>query len=202
MFQRILGIEMGKSSFEIAITDLVLARARKGEAAAIEEIYKTFCGPVYTLALRICASADKAEDVVQDTFMEAFAKLDQYRGEAPFWGWLRRVAINNTLQKLRAQKRLSLVPTDDQYHELEYPHETNPANTMDLDKMLSRLPATTRSVVWLHDVEGYTHREIAGMMGKSESFSKSQLARAYEKLRKWLKSHATDYQNIQVRKNC
>ena len=118
MFRRILGTEMGKSSFEIAITDLLLARARKGEEAAMEEIYRKFCGPVYTVALRICASADKAEDVVQDTFIEAFAKLDQYRGDAPFWAWLRRVAINNTLQKLRTQKRLSLVSAEDQYREL------------------------------------------------------------------------------------
>ncbi len=193
---------MEKSSFDIATTDLLLARARKGDAAAIEEIYRTFCGPVYTLALRICASADKAEDVVQDTFIEAFAKLDQFRGEAPFWAWLRRVAINNTLQKLRSQKRLSLVSVDDQFHELASPQELNPGTSMDLDKMLSRLPATTRSVVWLHDVEGYTHREIAAMMGKTESFSKSQLARAYEKLRKWLNSHATDHQNTRMRKHC
>ena len=193
---------MEKSSFDIATTDLLLARARKGDAAAFEEIYRTFCGPVYTLALRICASADKAEDVVQDTFIEAFAKLDQFRGEAPFWAWLRRVAINNTLQKLRSQKRLSLVSADDQFHELASPQDLNPGTSMDLDKMLSRLPATTRSVVWLHDVEGYTHREIAAMMGKTESFSKSQLARAYEKLRKWLKSHATDHQNTRMRKHC
>lgn len=193
---------MEKSSFDIATTDLLLARARKRDTAAIEEIYRTFSGPVYTLALRICASADKAEDVVQDTFIEAFAKLDQYRGEAPFWAWLRRVAINNTLQKLRSEKRLSLVSADGQFHELASPQDLNPGTSMDLDKMLSRLPATTRSVVWLHDVEGYTHREIAVMMGMSESFSKSQLARAYEKLRKWLKSHATDHQNTRMRKHC
>lgn len=193
---------MEKSSFDIATTDLLLARARKRDTAAIEEIYRTFSGPVYTLALRICASADKAEDVVQDTFIEAFAKLDQYRGEAPFWAWLRRVAINNTLQKLRSEKRLSLVSADGQFHELASPQYLNPGTSMDLDKMLSRLPATTRSVVWLHDVEGYTHREIAVMMGMSESFSKSQLARAYEKLRKWLKSHATDHQNTRMRKHC
>lgn len=193
---------MERSSFDIATTDLLLAKARKGEADAMEQIYRVFCGPVYTLALRICSSSDKAEDVVQDTFMEVFTKLDQYRGEAPFWAWLRRVAINNTLQKLRAQKRLSLVSVDDQFHEPVSPREMNPANTMDLDKMLYRLPAVTRSVVWLHDVEGYTHSEIAVMMGKSESFSKSQLARAYEKLRKWLKSHETDHQNIRIRKRC
>ena len=193
---------MEKSSFEISLTDLQLARARKGDQDAIEEIYRTFCGPVYTLALRICASRDKAEDVVQDTFIEAFAKLDQYRGEAPFWAWLRRVAINNTLQKLRAQKKLSLVSGGDQIYELVSSQETNPADIMDLDRMLSRLPAITRSVVWLHDVEGYTHREIAEMMGKSESFSKSQLARAYEKLRKWLRSYNRGYQDIRIQKRC
>lgn len=193
---------MEHSNFEIAIDELLLARAKRGEQDAIEEIYRAFCGPVYTLALRICASRDKAEDVVQDTFIEAFAKLNQFRGEAPFWGWLRRVAINNTLQKLRAQKRLSLVSEDDHPHELTSLQNTSPADSMDLDKMLSRLPAITRSVVWLHDVEGYTHCEIAEMMGKSESFSKSQLARAYEKLRIWLKSHNTDYQNTRIRQRC
>ena len=193
---------MEKSSFDIAITDLLLQRARNGEAIAMEQIYRIFCGPVYTLALRICASTDKAEDVVQDTFMEVFGKLDQYRGEAPFWSWLRRVAINNTLQKLRSEKRWSLVAVDDQYHELVSPGDRGPGDTMDLNKVLSRLPAVTRSVVWLHDVEGYTHREIAEMTGKSESFSKSQLARAYEKLRKWLKPHATDYQNIRIQNRC
>ncbi len=193
---------MEKSSFEIATDELLLARARKGESDALEEIYRAFCGPVYTLALRICASRDKAEDIVQDTFMEAFAKLDQYRGEAPFWTWLRRVAINNTLQKLRVQKRLSLVSEDDQPHELSNLQDSSPAIMIDLEKVLSQLPTTARSVVWLHDVEGYTHREIAEMMGKSESFSKSQLARAYEKLRKWLRIHANDYQDTRIRQRC
>ena len=171
---------------------------------AMGEIYQLFEGPVYTLAIRICSSPADAEDVLQETFLKLFQKLNQFRGDSPFWGWLRKIAINTALTKLRQEVngpsaldgvfiRKSAVH--------ESVHNSDPADAIDLDSKLSRLPAVTRTVLWLHTVEGYTHAEIAEMMGKTESFSKSQLSRAYEKLRKWLRWNNTAEQDIQARQN-
>ena len=195
---------MANSSFAITVDELTLARARKGDKKAMEQLYRTFSGPVYTLAFRICGTGPDAEDVVQDCFMEVFRKLGQFRGDAPFWGWLRRVAVNKALMQLR-QKSSGTTPLDDFRIERELAESVtrihDPSDLIDLEKRLGKLSDTARAVLWLHDVEGYTHGEIATLMGKSESFSKSQLSRAYDKLRHWLKWQDTTTQDTRIRRS-
>lgn len=178
---------MNQSSFAIAVDDDLLDRARGGDRQAQATIYERFEQPVFTLAFRLCQSHDEAQDAMQDCFLNVFRRLNQFKGRSPFWGWLRQVAINTTLQRLRQKNRFSLrfvFGTEQQ--------ETTPAvspnagDQMDLAQALADLSPMARSVVWLHDVEGLTHKEIAGAMGKSLSFSKSQLARAHKRLREHL----------------
>ena len=185
---------MNRSNFAIQIDELTLAKARKGNMEAMEYLYRTFSSAVYSLALRISSSTADADDITQDTFIEAFKKLDQYRGDAPFWSWLRRIAVNTTLMKLRRDKNAPL--SLDEVTELAESeiHTDQAATQHDLEKILSQLSATARAVVWLHDIEGYTHDEIGKMMDKTPSFSKSQLSRAYDKLRSILKWQTTDIQ--------
>ncbi|MEP7327155.1 MAG: sigma-70 family RNA polymerase sigma factor [Gemmatimonadota bacterium] len=174
-------------SLVIANADAVLARARTGDPQAMEALYRAFEMPVYNLARRICRTAEDAEDVLQETFFELCRSLGQFRGEGSLWGWIRTIASSKALMRLRRNKYRD---TDELEDEISPSRKEDAHLRMDLEAALDRLPETSRAVVWLHDVEGYTHEEIAEMMGKTVSFSKSQLARAHVRLRRWLGEEA------------
>lgn len=171
----------------VANADAVLADARRGDPAALEKLYRAFERPVYGLARRICRTAEDAEDVVQETFFEVCRSLQRYRGDGSLWGWIRTIAASKALMRLRRNKYRDTDELDDQ---VVPSRREDAALRMDLEAALERLGETSRAVVWLHDVEGYTHDEIAEMMGRTASFSKSQLARAHVKLRRWLGEEA------------
>lgn len=177
------------SSFAIDVPELLLARARRGEPAAFEQIYRLFERPVFTLALRLTGEREAAQDVLQDTMLKLFGRLGEFRAESPFWGWLRQIAVNEALMHLRKRGRLPLteeaVDTELESHDVMLPPAAADASL--LTRALGRLPDATRSVIWLYHAEGYTHDEIAGLMGRTASFSKSQLARGTRKLRELLK---------------
>lgn len=165
----------------LILEDETLSAARAGDTRACEAIYRQFERPVYTLALRLCGQRAEALDVLQDSFIHAFERLEQFRGDGPFWPWLKQVVVSQALQRLRRDKRFRLWQRSEPEEE---PAEPGPDGMdRDLAAALAELPETSRAVVWLYDVEGYTHAEIARMMGRSLSFSKSQLARAHARLR-------------------
>ena len=173
------------SAFAIDVPAALLDRARRGEAAAFEQLYRWFERPVFTLALRLTGQREEAQDVLQDTMLRLIDRLRDFRGDAPFWGWLRQVAVNEALMRLRRRGRLG---PDVEFDEAELEaHETllppRAADAALLARALSALPDATRSVLWLYHAEGYTHEEIAGLTGKTISFSKSQLARGTRRLR-------------------
>ncbi|HQW80291.1 MAG TPA: sigma-70 family RNA polymerase sigma factor [Pseudomonadota bacterium] len=168
------------SHFAIDVPSSLIERAAHGEMRAFEHIYRLFERPVYTLALRMLGDADEAQEILHDAMLQLFRKLGQFRGDAPFWGWLRQIAINEALMRLR---RRGIVETVDEMPESVDCSTPSPEHQRDLERALSRLPPVTRSVVWLYHVEGYSHEEIAVSFGKSVSFSKSQLARGTQKLR-------------------
>jgi RNA polymerase sigma factor (sigma-70 family) len=161
----------------------LLTAAIDGEQQAQEQLFRQFEGPVYNLAARICQCRDEAFDILQDVFIQAFSRIDQFRNDAPFWSWLRQITVNTCLSRLRAIKRrdLKLIGNADRFALAD-----NPGDQLDLSGAFARLPVEARSVVWLYDVEGYSHKEIAAMFGRSVSFSKTQLCRAHERLRDWL----------------
>ena len=173
------------SSFAIDVPATLLARARRGEAAAFEQLYRSFERPVFTLALRLTGRREEAQDVLQDTMMKLFDRIAEFRGDSPFWGWLRQIAVNEALMSLRRRGRLL---TEGEFDEaaLSDAEQLLPPRAADaaiLGRALGELPGATRSVLWLYHAEGYTHEEIAAAMGKSLSFSKSQLARGTRRLR-------------------
>ena len=79
------------STFAIDVPDSLLARARRGEAAAFEQLYRWFERPVFTLALRLTGKREEAQDILQDTMLKLFDRLSDFRGDSPFWGWLRQI---------------------------------------------------------------------------------------------------------------
>jgi len=166
-----------------ADTDAMVARAKQGDPAALEALYRAYGTSVYNLARRICRTSEDAEDVLQETFFEVCRSIRTFRGDGSVWGWIRSVASSKALMRLRRNKYRATDELDD---EIAPARQTSPALRMDLETALARLSDTARAVVWLHDVEGYTHEEIAAQMGRTPSFSKSQLARAHQRLRVWL----------------
>jgi RNA polymerase sigma factor (sigma-70 family) len=179
------------SAFQSATDDLLLRRARKGDPEAMESIYRTYADPVYGLARRFCARPQDAEEIAQETFLEVFRSLGRFRGEAPLWAWVRKIAASKALMRIREMDRKREEPLGDDGEDgrgLPVSADPGPGASIDqekvlLEKALAGLPALSRAVVWMHDVEGYTHEEIAEISGRTASFSKSQLARAHERLR-------------------
>ncbi len=173
-----------RSGFAIDVPDALLARARKGEAAAFEQLYRWFERPVFTLALRLCGDREEAGDALQDTMLKLLHRIGDYRGQGPFWGWLRQIAINEALQRLRRSRRIDeTLPLDGHEVEDQAPPPPTAADGAALQRALLALPAATRSVLWLYHAEGHTHDEIAVLMNRTPSFSKSQLSRGTRRLR-------------------
>lgn len=175
----------------IAVATTLVARARGGDVEALEDVYRAYQTGVYNLARRICGNEEDAEDVLQETFLEVCRSIRRFRGDGSLWGWVRRVAVSKALMHLRRERRrvhtsldLDGVLVDGVGGGGAAPPE--PTVPIDLETAVSRLAPVSRAVLWLHDVEGYTHEEIGEMMGKTASFSKSQLSRAHRRLREWL----------------
>lgn len=178
------------SRFDLSISGQVLDRAREGDRVAQAELFAAYGQAVFGLARRMLGRPDLAEDVLQDTFVEVLKGLKDFRGEAPVGMWIRRIAVNKCLMLVRSHWHRYRSP-------LDVDEDATPAEEwmeargvtletgLDLERALDALPAEARAVVWLHDVEGYTHVEIARLMQATPSFSKSQLARAYVRMRRW-----------------
>jgi RNA polymerase sigma factor (sigma-70 family) len=166
-----------------------VARARAGDAEALERLYHAFATPVYNLGRRICGNEEDAEDVLQDTFLEVCRSISKFRGDGSLWGWVRQVAVSKALMLLRRERGRRARGFEGDRFLRDGPGTTPPeaSTPIDLETALSRLSPLSRAVLWLHDVEGYTHEEIGELMGKTASFSKSRLARAHQDLREWLR---------------
>jgi len=173
---------MAQTPFDIELDELTLARARRGNVDACEIIFRQFQRPAFSVAFRICQCRETAQDISQEAFITAFRKIGQFRGDSPFWGWLRRVVVNHAISRLRKAPKVEPVELRD-FHGKAEPASDRVDMSMDLESALASLDAEDRAIVWLHDVEGYNHREIAGLFGKTESFSKTRLSRARERLR-------------------
>ena len=176
---------MAASPFDIEMDEMTPARARRGTLAACESIFRKFNQPAFSVAYRICQCRETAQEVTQESFITAFRKIRQFRGDAPFWGWLRRVVVNHTISTIRRNAKAQTVELQD-FHANAASDEEQIGLAMDLESALAVLGAQDRAVVWLHDVEGYNHREIAELFGKTESFSKTRLSRARARLRELL----------------
>jgi len=177
---------------DIQIDQGIIKRAAAGDARAHEIIYRAFSASVYSICLRFTKTPAHAEDLVQETFIEIMRSIARFRGEAALGSWIRRIAVTKSLMFLRSawtKRGQSLADDWDDTtagEPVSHGVSSHPDDALDLDAALANLSDVSRAVVWLHDVEGFTHKEIAGLMGKSESFSKSQLSRAYQRLRPML----------------
>jgi len=185
---------MKGSGFNMELDELTLAGAKRGDMRACEKIYRMYQAKAFTVAMRVCNNRELAQDVTQEAFINAFKRLKQYRGDSPFWGWLRRVVVNHAISALRKLPRHDAVELEE-YMSPRNGDQDGLGQCMDLEQALQQLNDEDRMVVWLHDVEGYKHLEIARLVGKTESYSKTRLNRARAKLRILITAGETPVQN-------
>ena len=174
--------------------DVQLAtRCRTGETAAFEELYRAHAPRLFGLACRMVGRSN-GEDLLQDIFLTAHRKLDQYRGESSLGTWLFRLATNVCLDHLRSRSNRNAQLTSEFDETISSDEMASGSagpvvgvvDRLDLERALAALPPGCRSVFVLHDVEGFEHREIGGMLGIAEGTSKSQLHKARLRLRRSL----------------
>src|SRR5712692_1764314 len=175
--------------------------AQAGDAAAFEFLYHLHSRRVYALCLRMVNNPSDAEDLMQEAFLQLFRKIGTFRGESAFSTWLHRMAVNVVLMRLR-KKGLPVVSLEDTLEtEEEAPKKELGApdavlagsiDRLQLQRAVEALPPGYRMIFVLHDVEGYEHNEIAGMVGCSIGNSKSQLHKARMKLRELPKTRRAE----------
>ena len=165
------------------VDEALLAACRRGESAAQHRLYQRLAYLLMGVCLRYCPSRAEAEDALQNTFVKIFTRLDQYRGQGPFEAWARRIAVTTSLHALEQHRLRHPGPgadLDDLATDLPSPEPTalEQLAAADLLALLATLPPGYRTVLNLYAVEGYSHQEIAELLGIAEGTSKSQLARA------------------------
>ena len=174
-----------------------IRRAQAGDSAAFDFLYQLHSRRVYALCLRMVNNPADAEDLMQEAFLQLFRKISTFRGESAFSTWLHRMTVNVVLMRLRKKS----LPTDSLEETLDPDSESSSpkrdvgapdlrlsgvVDRVNLERSIEQLPPGYRTVFVLHDVQGYEHNEIAGIMGCSVGNSKSQLHKARTRLRELL----------------
>jgi RNA polymerase sigma-70 factor (ECF subfamily) len=166
----------------------LIKKACLGEAAAVRSLYERYAPRVYAVVRRIAGDDEAAKDYAQEAWIRALRALPTFRGDSRFSTWLHRIAVNSALQAVRRsdtrQKREGPIPE----HVTAPPAASDALLQRKLEWALDQLPEGMRRVIILHDVEGYTHEEIAEVLGVTSGTSKSQLFKARAKMREMLVS--------------
>ncbi|HYC40798.1 MAG TPA: RNA polymerase sigma factor [Chitinophagaceae bacterium] len=159
-----------------------------------EELYRRFSGRMYGVCLRYASNAEEAEDILQEGFIKIFKKLESFRSEGSFEGWIRRIFVNTAIEHFRRKKYLQPVTEKEETSiEGKYISVLDDLAEQDILGLVQQLSPGYRTVFNMYVVEGYTHKEIADMLGISEGTSKSQLSRAkvilQDLVRKFIDQH-------------
>ncbi len=173
----------------------LIERVRAGDAVAERQLYDAHVTQVYRLAYRLAGDDDLAQDLTQETFIRAFERLAEFRGEAAFGTWLHAIATTVALNGLRKVKRFRRREADLEEGELvgSERREAEPDLKHKLARAVDDLPLKYRTVFVMHDVEGYTHEEIGAALGMPPGTSKAQLSRARARLRQALAEFAQEW---------
>ena len=181
----------------------LIKRAQEGDSDAFGALFQAHKSRIYSVCLRMTSNASEAEDLTQDTFLQAFLKIMKFRGDSAFSTWLHRIAVNTVLMHFR-KNALNQVSLDDPHIDRDGAKIQREFGTADKDlagcldrlalaRAMKELPPGYRTVFLLHEVEGYEHQEIAEILSCSVGNSKSQLYKARIKFRELL-AHSRDAQ--------
>ncbi|CAM4381748.1 RNA polymerase sigma factor [Zobellia nedashkovskayae] len=170
---------------EIRFTHKSLVESSKsGDRNSQYQLYELYVDAMYNIGMRFLGVKEDAEDIVQDSFVDAFKNLHSFKYESTFGAWLKRIVINKSLNHLKV-KRLPLAAMDDhEYHLTEEIHN-DPVDAIDIQKVkmgIEKLPLGYKNIINLYLLEGFDHIEIGEVLGITTSTSKSQYHRAKKKL--------------------
>lgn len=167
----------------------VVFRAQAGDVDAFEAVYRAHTSAVHALCLRMSGDRAEARDLVQDVFVRAWERLPSFRGQSSLATWLHRLAVNVVLEKWRSAKRdaLRMIDNPDGTAFDAPMAQADLDSAMAIEGAMARLPAGARAVFVLHEIEGYSHEEIAAMTGIATGTSRAQLFRARRALATMLK---------------
>ena len=182
-----IGSMVSRTATSMSDEAALVARAQRGNARAFEALYRAHVDRVYGLCLRMTGNVGEAEDCAQEAFIQAWNKLDRFRGDSAFGTWMHRIAVNAVLGRIRKSKR--------ERDRLQVVAETtsSPASIgdsgdlRDLSDAIDRLPEGARHVFVLNAVYGYSHEESSDMLGIAVGTTKAQLHRARRLLAQQLK---------------
>ncbi len=155
-----------------------------------EELYRRFSPRMYAVCLRYAGNGEEAQDILQDGFIKVFKKLESFRGDGSFEGWIRRIFVNTAIEHFRRKKYLTPV-TEKEENTIEgnYASALDDLGTKDIMALVQQLSPGYRTVFNMYVVEGYSHKEIGDILGISEGTSKSQLSRAKVILQDMVRKH-------------
>jgi len=185
---------------EIEVPADELAAARAGDPAARSALFTRVAPGTLAIIRRLVRHAAMADDLLQDTLIAMFEHLGDFRGEAPFGVWVRSIAVSRCLMSFRSPWHRARVALESWTEDTRAATESDgrTSDLIDLDRALAKLSPVTRAVVWLYDVEGWSHDEIAQAFERTPSFSKSQLARGHARLRTELRAPMTAALSIPI----
>jgi RNA polymerase sigma-70 factor (ECF subfamily) len=174
----------------------IVEACKRGDRKAQFELYRLYSKAMYNISLRMLGSVENAEDVLQNSFIDVFSKLDSFRFESSVGAWIKRIVINNCINYLK-KRRLefseltdnnAVVPTEDYSSGSVFSASDSPLDVAKIQNAIQQLPDGYRVVFTLYAMEGYDHEEIGSILGVTEATSKSQYSRAKAKLRDILQS--------------
>ncbi len=188
------------SNQNITDSDLINGCMR-GDRRMQEELYGRFSPRMYAVCLRYAGNTEEAEDILQEGFIKVFKKLDSFRSEGSFEGWVRRIFVNTAIEHFR-RKRYLMPVTEKEENTIEgkFTSVLDELGAKDIMALVQELSPGYRTVFNMYVVEGYTHKEIADMLGISEGTSKSQLSRAKVILQDMVRTYIDKQRGVSTKK--
>ncbi|HYH15550.1 MAG TPA: RNA polymerase sigma factor [Flavisolibacter sp.] len=173
----------------ISDTDLIEGCQREDRKMQYE-LYQRFAPKMYGVCLRYAGSIEEAEDILQEGFIKVFRKIGSFRGEGSFEGWIRRIFVNTAIEHFRRKSYLQpITEREENTVETKYLSVLDNLAEKDIINLVQQLSPGYRTVFNMYVIEGYTHKQIAEMIGISEGTSKSQLSRAKTILQELVQKH-------------
>lgn len=157
----------------------LIAACLKGNSASQQKLFDKFSGKMFAVCLRYAADSDQAKDLLQESFIRVFTKLQQFQFKGSFEGWIRRITIHTAIEHYRKEvKNRNVIDIEFAHHVGQEPNVLDKLQTQDLMQLINKLPLGYKTVFNLYVIDGYSHQEIATQLGISENTSKSQLRKA------------------------